>query len=210
MERILLFGMPGAGKGTQAEKIESKLGYRHISTGDLIRREVAKKTPVGLEIKELTQSGQLVPDDIILEMVREILNSVDIKKGYLLDGFPRTRNQAKKLERIPVERERVIHLRIDEEVAISRIMARITCPGCKRTYRLDGTSSETRENCLECGTPLLVRKDDSRKVVKKRIQVYQEETLPLIDYYRSKGELISIDGNGSEQQVFFRIIEELA
>jgi adenylate kinase len=209
MERIILFGMPGAGKGTQAAMMESELGYRHISTGDLIRREVAQNTPVGLEIRELTQSGQLVPDEIILDMVREVLNRDDIRRGYLLDGFPRTLNQARKLAHIPVDRERVIYLQVDEQVAVSRIMGRITCPGCKKTYRVDQESPEGRENCKECGTPVMVRKDDSREVVKSRIQVYQEETLPLIDYYRSKGELISIDGDGTEQQVFTRIMEKL-
>jgi len=209
MERIVLFGMPGAGKGTQAQRIQSELGYRHISTGDMIRREVRRQTDIGLRIREITQSGRLIPDDLMLDLVRNVLRDTPIRKGYILDGFPRTLSQARKLEDIPVEREVAVYLRIDESQAVSRIRNRVVCPRCHKVYKAEESPADRLKICENCGASITSRPDDREEVIRKRIEIYRKETLPLVDYYQALDELITIDAGRTEQAVFQEIMEKL-
>jgi adenylate kinase len=209
MVRLILFGAPGSGKGTQADSIEDKYGYKKISTGDLVRAEVSAKTELGVEIKSITERGELVPDETIIEILKKRLKQEDIKNGYIMDGFPRTRHQAEALSLMEVDGEVAIYLNIvDEDVIIKRLLSRLTCtnPACGAIFNLENNPPEKAGRCDFCGSPIKQRADDNEETVRKRIEVYREQTQPVIDYYKHKGKLHEIDASRTIKKVFESIV----
>lgn len=210
MKRVILFGAPGAGKGTQADIIEEKYSYIKISTGDLIRAEVGAKTQLGLQMKSIMEKGELVPDEIIIEILKNRLMEKDIEEanGYITDGYPRTRHQAEELSRMPVHSEVAIYLDIvDENVVVRRLLSRLTCtdPECGAIFNLEENPPKQAGKCDDCNSPLKQRADDNEETIRNRISVYKEQTRPVIDYYREKGCLHEIDASASIEDIFEQI-----
>jgi len=208
MVRVILLGAPGAGKGTQAEAIENKYGYKQISTGDLIRAEVSAKTKIGLEVKAIMEKGELVSDDIVLELLKNRLKQKDIINGYIMDGFPRNRSQAEALSRIETGREVVISLQVNEDVVIRRLLSRLTCSACGAIFNLLSDTPKQAGKCDECGGTLIQRADDNEETIRNRIRVYKEKTQPVIDYYLEKGQegsFYQIDASKSVEEIFAEI-----
>ena len=205
MVRIILFGAPGSGKGTQADSIENKYGYKKISTGDLVRAEVKAKSTLGLEIKTIIENGELVPDETIIKILKKRLKQDDIKNGYIMDGFPRTRPQAEALSRMEIESEVAIYLNIiDEDVIVKRLLSRLTCtnPTCGAIFNVENNPPKTAGQCDYCGSPIKQRADDNKETVRKRIEVYREQTEPVIEYYKQKGSLYEINASRTIDDVF--------
>ena len=198
--QIILLGPPGAGKGTQSRTITKKLGIPHISTGDILRQASSQKTPLGLTAKDYMDRGHLVPDDLMINLIKERIKREDCKKGFLLDGFPRTIPQAEALEKIS-HIDKVIKLKIENEVAIERLSGRRTCKDCNAMYHIIYISPKREGICDRCGGKLIIREDDRKEAILERLEVYREETRPLIKYYRKKGLLIIIDGGRAKQEV---------
>ncbi len=198
--RIILLGLPGAGKGTQAKILAEELNIPHISTGDILRQASEDRTPLGLKAKEYMDKGHLVPDDLIIDLIKERIKREDCKKGFLFDGFPRTIPQAEALEKIS-NIDKVINLKVEDEVAIERLSGRRTCKGCGALYHIIYLPPKRERICDRCGGELIIREDDKKEAILKRLEVYREETQPLIKYYRKKGLLIIIDGGRSKEEV---------
>ena len=210
MKRIILFGMPGAGKGTQARKIRERFNLLYIQTGEMIRKIVREKTEVGKKLVKIINEGKLVPDEIIFQMVEETLRKEPQATGYLLDGFPRNINQARKLSQIPVEEELVLYLRISEDTAVKRIMGRQSCQSCGSIFHTSKKPSRISNICDNCGNTLKPRDDDQRDTVMKRLRVFQDETAPVLDFYRKNGGINIIDAELDENNVFDQIMERMA
>ncbi|HOQ08647.1 MAG TPA: adenylate kinase [Syntrophomonadaceae bacterium] len=203
---VILMGPPGAGKGTQADLIKANFPIPHISTGDMFRDAVSKGTDLGKEAKKYMDSGQLVPDEVTIGIVEERLAQDDCKKGFLLDGFPRTVKQAEALDRalaqIGKKVEAAIDIYVPEDVLVERISGRISCKNCKAVYHLTFNPPAKAGVCDKCGGELVQRSDDQGEAVKKRLEVYAEQTNPLIEYYEKQGTLHRIDGNRNTMEVF--------
>jgi len=194
--RIILLGPPGAGKGTQAELLAKHLGLQHISTGEILREEVRRGTELGEKAKGYMDRGELVPDDLIIEMLKGRLG-----EGFILDGFPRSLRQAEALAEL-AEVDRVLELDLPEEEVVRRLSARRVCERCGRNYNLL-TSPPKREGvCDACGGQLVQRDDDRAEVIRRRYRVYEEETAPLKEFYRERGLLAELDGAHSVEEVF--------
>ncbi|MDR1194203.1 MAG: adenylate kinase [Peptococcaceae bacterium] len=210
---ILLMGPPGAGKGTQAVVLAAELAVPHISTGDMFRQAVKEQTRLGLEAKGYMDSGALVPDGVTIGIVRERLALPDCGKGVLLDGFPRTVRQAEELDEIlgglGSRLEAALNIDVEEQALIERATGRRTCRDCGALYHLSFSPPKTAERCDTCGGPLYQREDDQDTTVKNRLRVYQEQTLPLLRYYRDKGILLEVDGNRPMAQVTESILRAL-
>lgn len=200
---IVLLGAPGAGKGTQAAKLIEMYGIAHISTGDILRAAVAKATPLGLEAKRYMDSGELVPDDVVIGLVKTRLQEPDADKGFILDGFPRTTPQAEaldaELEELGKSIETAIAITVDPEVLVARLTSRRTCRACKAITGSDDTQ------CPKCGGELYQRDDDNESTVRNRLAVYERSTAPLVSYYESKGVLRVIDGDRPVDVVFAEV-----
>lgn len=204
--RIILLGSPGCGKGTQGDLIEKKYGFPKISTGDLLREADKQGTPLGKKAEVFMNRGELVSDEIVVEMIRERIADVDCRDGYILDGFPRNIPQAEALEKIDrVSPEIVIDIQIDEQSLIARLEARRICSRCGSIYNLLVRKPKRQEICDECGGPLIQREDDQPSVIKERLRVYHEKTEKLIDYYLKNKVYNRIDGRGKIEEVFQRI-----
>ncbi len=191
--KLILLGAPGAGKGTQAKWISEEYGIPHISTGDILRKNVAEGTELGKEAKKYMDEGKLVPDELIIDMVRERLSQDDCKNGFILDGFPRTIKQAEVLEKI-TDVDAVLNIYVPFDKLIERITGRRTCPKCGAVYHIKYNPPKNDNICDVCGTPLIQRDDDKEETVRKRLKTYEEQTAPLIDYYEKKGKLITVEG----------------
>ncbi len=198
---IILMGPPGAGKGTQAKILVEEYGLKHISTGDILREAVKKGTPLGIKAKEYMDKGELVPDDVMVGLIREVLP----KDNFILDGFPRTLPQAEALERMLKEEgikiDAVIFFDVDDDVIVERLSGRRSCPSCGAVYHIKYNPPRNDEICDRCGTKLVQRDDDREEVVRKRLEVYRKQTEPLINYYREKGILRVVDGTKSVEDV---------
>jgi len=210
MLRLVLFGAPGAGKGTQADLIEEKFGYLKISAGDLIRAEVASRSEIGRRVEDIVARGDLVPDEIIVTLIRDRVGRGDVEKGYIMDGFPRTLNQAEELSKIPVDREIAILLNVDGDEVSRRLLSRWTCRACGAIFNEDNRPPRQTGICDECGGELYRRSDDNIETIRNRIQVYDRETRPVTDYYQRKGVLTEVDSSGSIEDVFARIEKRLS
>lgn len=192
--KLVLLGAPGAGKGTQATVLAKEFHIPHISTGHIIRNAIAEKTPVGLEAKGYIDRGELVPDGIVVEMVKERLKQDDCKNGYILDGFPRTISQAEIMDQIGILVDVVVEIAVDESIIVNRLSNRRECKSCGATYHLTNNPPQKEGVCDECGNSLTQRADDVPETIKHRIEVYKEQTEPLKGYYEAKGKLLSVLG----------------
>jgi adenylate kinase len=191
--KIIFLGAPGAGKGTQAERVSERLGIPTISTGAIIREALKAGTEMGLEAKKFIEAGNLVPDDVVIGIVKERLQKSDCDKGYILDGFPRTVPQAEALDAMGITLDKVLSLEVSDETIVERMSGRRVCAKCGKTYHTLYNPSPKGDEC-ECGEPLTVRKDDAPEVVSSRLEVYHSTTEPLKDYYRLKGNLVTVEG----------------
>ena len=207
--KLVLLGPPGAGKGTQAVRLSDRFGVPRISTGDILRRQVADKTALGKKAATYVRSGKLVPDALVIEMVRKRLHEKDAKEGFILDGFPRTREQAQALDRM-AKLDRALLLFLDPEDLIKRSTGRRVCQDCESVYHLLMNPPKQPGICDRCGGKLIVREDDKEETVRHRIQVYEDQTKPLVSYYKEKGILVQVYGSGLIDEVFHRALEALS
>jgi adenylate kinase len=201
MLNVVLLGAPGAGKGTQAEILSKKYGIPVIGTGNIIRREVKSGSELGKQLTGIINSGQLVPDALVIEMLKNRLSENDCRAGYILDGFPRTVQQAEELERMGQKIDAVLAFEIDDDVILDRMAGRRICAKCGEPYHVKNKIPKRDGVCDLCGGELVTRKDDERETVRKRIAVYHEQTEPVKDFYRSRGLLRSIDAMQSIEAV---------
>lgn len=211
--KLILLGPPGAGKGTQAAGIVDKYKIPHISTGDIFRQNINENTPLGLKAKDYMNKGLLVPDELVIEIVENRLKEPDAQNGFLLDGFPRTVNQAialdKALSGMDSQLDKVINIEVDKELLVERVVGRRICKTCGATFHVSFNKPKVDGICDVCGDELYQRADDTLETVSKRIEVYQSETKPLIDYYTEKGLLVTVDGQIGIENVFNEIVKAL-
>ncbi|HEX7025883.1 MAG TPA: adenylate kinase [Gammaproteobacteria bacterium] len=208
--RIVLLGAPGSGKGTQAKMLVEKYAIVQISTGDLLRAAVAANTELGKQAKEIMEAGQLVPDEIVLGMIREKLAEPAVAQGFILDGFPRNLAQAQSLDRLLEEQrmplEAAIHIQVDPEEIVKRITGRRTCGNCGAIYNVYFSPPAREGVCDKCGAAdLRQRADDNEPTVRKRLEVYEQQTAPLVEYYAGRGLLKSVRGSGDITDIFSAI-----
>lgn len=211
--KIVMLGAPGAGKGTQAKKISEKYSIPHISTGDIFRANIKENTELGQKAKTYMDKGLLVPDELVVDLVVDRLSQDDAKKGYVLDGFPRTIPQAKALdealEKIGEKLDYAINVDVPDENIVCRMSGRRACVSCGGTYHIKYNPTKTEGVCDACGGELVLRDDDKPETVKKRLDVYHEQTQPLIDYYKESGVLKDVDGTVDLEDVFAAIVSIL-
>jgi len=209
VHRVVFLGPPGAGKGTQAARIAREIGVPHLSTGDILRAAVAAHTPLGQKADGYMRAGGLVPDDLVLEILRERLAQPDAKAGYLLDGYPRNLAQAEQLSKFS-DVERVVSLEISPDRLVSRLSERRVCPTCQSVYNLTTQPPKTAGKCDRDGAALVQRPDDRAEAITTRLKVYAEQTAPLLDYYRKRRLLRSVDADGAPDDVTARVRKALA
>ena len=211
--RLVILGPPGAGKGTQAERILEEYSIPHISTGDILRDNIARGTELGKKAKGYMDQGTLVPDELVIDLVVNRLKEDDTKNGFLLDGFPRTVSQAvaldAELDAMGTKLDRVVNLDVDPSVLIERATSRRVCPTCGSTYSTIANPPKEPGICDKDGTELITRDDDNEETVQRRIEVYEDQTSPLIDYYNAQGSLLNVDGSREIEQIANEISEGL-
>lgn len=210
---LILLGPPGAGKGTQATRIIEKYNVPHISTGDIFRENIKNNTPLGQKAQEYMNKGELVPDQLVVDIALDRLSKDDCKNGFLLDGFPRTVFQADALDKFLKDQGRgidlVINIEVEDKMLIERLDARRVCPTCAATYNVIGMPPKKEGVCDKCSDTLIQRKDDKKETVGNRIKVYHEQTSPLIDYYKEKGLIQDFDGMIGADALFDEIVKAL-
>ncbi len=213
MLRAVLLGPPGAGKGTQAVRLVEKYEIPHISTGDIFRKNIKEGTELGKKAQEYMNAGALVPDELVVDLVKDRLQQDDCKNGFLLDGFPRTIFQAEKLDEFLSESnlkmDIVINLKVEKEALIKRLTGRRVCKDCGTSYHIVNIPPKKEGVCDICGGELIQRKDDNIETVENRINVYEEQTAPLIGYYKEAGSLVDFDGEASLDEVFDAIVQAI-
>ena len=208
--RCLIMGAPGAGKGTYADTIKKHFGIPHISTGEIFREAIASDSELGRLAKKFIDKGNLVPDEVTNEIVKKRLKEEDCSEGFLFDGYPRTIAQAEAfdemLKELNIKLDVVVNIDVKDEVIISRIINRRLCPSCGRGYNLVSLQPKIEGVCDDCGTTLYQRKDDNEETIKSRLEVYNRQTKPLIEYYENQNLLLQIDGDGKISEVADKII----
>ena len=213
MLRAVLLGPPGAGKGTQAVRLVEKYEIPHISTGDIFRKNIKEGTELGKKAQEYMNAGALVPDELVVDLVKDRLQQDDCKNGFLLDGFPRTIFQSEKLDEFLSESnlkmDIVINLKVEKEALIKRLTGRRVCKDCGASYHIVNIPPKKEGVCDICGGELIQRKDDNIETVENRINVYEEQTAPLIGYYKEAGSLVDFDGEASLDEVFDAIVQAI-
>ena len=200
--KLILLGAPGSGKGTQANLIAEKYNLPHISTGDIFRENIKNETPLGVKVKAVMNTGELCPDDLTIELVKDRLSNEDCKNGYMLDGFPRNLVQAKALDEF-AEPDVVIDIDVGLAKIEHRLVGRRSCPKCAGSFHIDFIGNT--ENCPDCGEKLIIRKDDNSETVKERLSVYQSQTAPLVEYYKKQNKLRVVNGDQEIDKVFCEI-----
>jgi adenylate kinase len=207
--RVVFLGAPGVGKGTQAEQVSAKFGYPKISTGDILREAVRNKTALGVKAKTFMDQGQLVPDSVVIGLVKEKLSEPGTATGFFLDGFPRTVGQAEELDKTLREKgqqlDRVINVMVPRAEVVRRLSGRRSCPKCQAVFHTGYAPPKKEDTCDRCGNALVQRNDDRQETVEARLTVYDEQTAPLISYYRQRGLLSDLDGAGPIEQVQERL-----
>jgi len=207
--RLILLGPPGAGKGTQAKLLAEKFNIQQISTGDILRQAVKNKTKMGLKAKSYMDQGKLVSDNVVIGIIKDRLDNADCSKGFILDGFPRTIQQAESLsqalKQMEIDIDHLIDIEIDFDYLIQRLTGRWTCRECGEGYHEMSNPSKKKGVCDKCDGELYQRDDDKEETIQKRFEVYRKETEPLKDYYQKNGKLNAIKGNGGIQEIFSRI-----
>ncbi|HET8760086.1 MAG TPA: adenylate kinase [Nitrospiria bacterium] len=207
--RVVFIGPPGVGKGTQAQRLAAAKGIAKISTGDVLREAVRNGTPLGKKAKAFMDSGALVPDDLVVDMLAERLKAADTKPGYLLDGFPRTLAQAEALEKMLASRgerlDQAVAFEAAADVIVARLSGRRSCPACGKVYHVSNDPSPRGSACGACGTELVQRDDDREDTIRKRLTVYERETSPVLSYYQGRGLLTRLDGTAPIDQVAARV-----
>lgn len=207
--KLILLGAPGAGKGTQADVLAEKLSIPTISTGNILRAAIKNETPVGLKAKAFMDNGSLVPDDVVIGIVKERLAEADCENGYILDGMPRTIAQAQALEEAGVSIDAALLIDLADEIIEKRMTGRRTCSKCGATYHIEAAPSKVEGICDKCGTELSIRKDDMPETVKNRLKIYHMETEPLISFYSERGKLRTVEGTGSVADTTKLVFETL-
>ena len=195
--KLIMLGAPGAGKGTQAEKLSEHLNIPTISTGNIIRDALKSGSEMGRQVKQYMDAGQLVPDEVVIGIVRDRIAEDDCQNGFILDGFPRTIPQAEALDRMGVNIDRVIDIEVADDVITRRVSGRRVCPACGASYHIEHNPSIVADVCDKCGATLVQRKDDRPETVQERLKVYHERTEPLIAYYKACGKLAVVEGQGT-------------
>lgn len=212
--QLVFLGAPGAGKGTQADKVAAQYGARKISTGDLLREAVRNRTELGLEAKAYMDQGQLVPDSVVIGLVRDKLLDPSCAKGFILDGFPRTVHQAEALGKVLDERgiclSRVINFQVSRAEIVKRLSGRRNCPKCQATYHVEFAPSKKGALCDRCNETLIQRSDDQQEAIETRLKVYEEQTAPLIGFYEKKNILSHLESTGPVETVFQNLGKVLA
>ena len=212
--RLVLVGPPGAGKGTQAQFLAAHFQIPHISTGDIFRANLKGETPLGLEAKKYMDKGDLVPDSVTNDMVKDRLNKDDLDNGFLLDGYPRNVAQAEVLRAVLAERATPLHaaleLNIDPEEIVARLSGRRSCSNCQKPYHVVNEKPAVEGICDACGGALIQREDDKAEVIKHRLNVYAEQTAPIINFYRNEGLLITINASGPVSEITASAISALS
>jgi len=212
--RIVLMGPPGVGKGTQAKLLTETLAVPHISSGDLFRTNYQEATPLGMQIKKYMTEGLLVPENITISIVMEAVLSSQAKKGFILDGFPRTITQAEALDQALTKQNKFVdftlNIDVPTEQLVKRLASRLLCSSCQTTYNTETQPPKSEGLCDLCNTPLYQRDDDGQAAVKKRFQVYNNDSRPLLKYYGSQGKLINIDGTGTLMKVHQHLLQAIS
>lgn len=207
--KLILLGAPGAGKGTQADILSRRCNIPTISTGNILRAAMKAGTPVGLKAKEYVEAGKLVPDDVIIGIVRERLAEDDCKNGYILDGMPRTIPQAQALEDAGIDIDSALSLEITDEEIVKRMSGRRTCKDCSTTFHIVSNPPKVEGKCDSCGGELTIRKDDAPETVMERLAVYHEETEPLKDFYAKRGKLKTVDNQPTVEETTAEVVKAL-
>ncbi len=211
--KVIMLGAPGAGKGTQAKRLAAEYKIPHISTGDIFRANIKGGTELGKKAKGYMDAGQLVPDELVCDLVVDRIGQDDAKNGYVLDGFPRTIPQAEALDAaLAAKGENVdyaVNIDVPDEAIINRMSGRRACVGCGATYHIVFNAPKTADVCDVCGSKLIIRDDDKPETVKNRLSVYHAQTQPLIDYYEAKGLVVNVDGTKDMDAVFAEILEKI-
>jgi len=211
--RLVLFGPPGAGKGTQAQLLRTHFDLAHISSGDLFRRHLGLGTPLGLRAKEYMKRGELVPDEVTIDIILDKVMCIPDDEGFILDGFPRNPNQAHELEKKLTTESRdldkVVHIDVSEPELLRRLGGRYTCRACQAPHAIAPGEEASARTCDKCGGELYQRDDDAPAAVKKRIQVYNDETVPVLGFYRERGVLVEISGDDTVDEVNKRVMAAL-
>ena len=192
--KLIMIGAPGAGKGTQAQVLQEIYNIPTISTGAIIRSAIQNETPIGKVAKDYIDKGLLLPDQTVIEIVKDRISMEDCKNGFILDGFPRTIPQAETLDKMGVKIDRVVNVNVDDQIIVDRLSQRRECPKCARTYHLTNKPSKNGDKCEVCGTTLIQRKDDNKETIKSRLDVYHAQTEPLKEYYEKQGKLYIVEG----------------
>ena len=208
--KIIMLGAPGAGKGTQAKKLSEKYGIPHISTGDIFRANIKNNTELGKKAKGYMDAGQLVPDELVVDLVVDRIKEQDCFKGFILDGFPRTIPQAESLDaalsKLGEAVDYAINVEVPDENIVNRMSGRRACLNCGATYHIVSIPTKVEGICDRCGSPVVLRDDDKPETVQKRLSVYHEQTQPLIDYYKAQNILKTVDGTQPMEKVFADIV----
>ncbi|MBQ4036539.1 MAG: adenylate kinase [Clostridia bacterium] len=205
--KLIFLGAPGAGKGTQAARISAALGIPAISTGDIIREAIKTGSPLGQQFKSYTDAGKLVPDELVVALLQDRLEKPDCQKGFILDGFPRTIEQAKFLDNTDLVIDRVIDIEVADEKIVKRMGGRRFCPQCQKTYHVEYSKPKKEGICDTCNIPLSIREDDKPETVLNRLEVYHRQTEPLVEYYKDK--LAVVDGTRTPDEITDLILEVL-
>lgn len=209
--KIVLLGAPGAGKGTQAVVLSERLNIPTISTGNIIREALKSGSDMGMKAKAFVDKGQLVPDEVVIGIVKERIKQNDCSNGYILDGFPRTISQAEALHDMHIKVDKVIDINVSDSVIYERMLGRRVCTNCGSTYNINtaGRKPKVDNTCYKCTGTLVQRTDDNKETVKERLKVYHSQTEPLVNYYKGRGKLVTINGERSLEEITEKILEEI-